>query len=173
MQPAERPLALAAQPRVNRDSPCGCFQRLEHVSTLATWQVAGPLQSIIEPIPCDECPIAALVGETDVWAVFETHRDSCLYGCAVSRALERWTSQAPSNSRQKQCKRCRAPPLFLDGSRLKISHFVVVPQTGWSGANSDPSTSAPLHTRKHSPVVCRYAAPPSIFIQCQTLGPGC
>ena len=24
---------------------------------------------------------------------------------------------SPSNSRQKQCKRCRAPPLFLDGSR--------------------------------------------------------
>ena len=30
----------------------------------------------------------------------------------------RWTSQAPSNSRQKQCKRCRAPPLFLDGPSL-------------------------------------------------------
>ena len=34
-----------------------------------------------------------------------------------SVGTRRWTSQAPSNSRQKQCKRCRAPPLFLDGSR--------------------------------------------------------
>ena len=33
-----------------------------------------------------------------------------------SVGTRRWTSQAPSNSRQKQCKRCRAPPLFLDGS---------------------------------------------------------
>ena len=34
-----------------------------------------------------------------------------------SVGTRRWTSQAPSNSRQKQCKRCRAPPLFLDGSK--------------------------------------------------------
>ena len=34
-----------------------------------------------------------------------------------SVGTRRWTSQAPSNSRQKQCKWCRAPPLFLDGSR--------------------------------------------------------
>ena len=33
-----------------------------------------------------------------------------------SVGTRRWPSQAPSNSRQKQCKRCRAPPLFLDGS---------------------------------------------------------
>ena len=39
-------------------------------------------------------------------------------GISVS-ALGRWTSQAPSNSRQKQCKRCRAPPLFLDGSSCR------------------------------------------------------
>ena len=35
-----------------------------------------------------------------------------------SVGTRRWTSQAPSNSRQKQCKRCRAPPLFLDGSTM-------------------------------------------------------
>ena len=34
------------------------------------------------------------------------------------------TSQAPSNSRQKQCKRCRAPPLFLDGSKIEKANFV-------------------------------------------------
>ena len=39
-----------------------------------------------------------------------------------SVGTRRWTSQAPSNSRQKQCKRCRAPPLFLDGSN---EHFAV------------------------------------------------
>ena len=35
-----------------------------------------------------------------------------------SVGTRRWTSQAPPNSRQKQCKRCGAPPLFLDGSKL-------------------------------------------------------
>ena len=35
------------------------------------------------------------------------------------------TSQAPSNSRQKQCKRCRAPPLFLDGSIARQAEDVV------------------------------------------------
>ena len=40
-----------------------------------------------------------------------------------SVGTRRWTSQAPSNSRQKQCKRCRAPPLFLDGS-IDLSRFV-------------------------------------------------
>ena len=39
-----------------------------------------------------------------------------------SVGTRRWTSQAPSNSRQKQCKRCRAPPLFLDGPN---EHFAV------------------------------------------------
>ena len=32
----------------------------------------------------------------------------------------RWTSQAPSNSRQKQCNRCRAPPLFLGWSSFRF-----------------------------------------------------
>ena len=79
---------------LGRDSPCGCFQRLERVSKSPAWQVAGPLQSIIEPIPCDERPIAALVGETDVWAGFETHRSSRLYGSAVSRRSYRMTDHA-------------------------------------------------------------------------------
>ena len=39
-----------------------------------------------------------------------------------SVGTRRWTSQAPSNSRQKQCKRCRAPPLFLDGSKSTLYH---------------------------------------------------
>ena len=38
-----------------------------------------------------------------------------------SVGTRRWTSQAPSNSRQKQCKRCRAPPLFLDGSNISFA----------------------------------------------------
>ena len=38
-----------------------------------------------------------------------------------SVGTRRWTSQAPSNSRQKQCKRCRAPPLFLDGSTSTLT----------------------------------------------------
>ena len=46
--------------------------------------------------------------------------DTSMGSIIQSVGTRRWTSQAPSNSRRKQSKRCRAPPLFLDGSTVPL-----------------------------------------------------
>ncbi len=72
-----------------------------------------------------------------------------------SVGTRRWTSQAPSNSRQKQCKRCRAPPLFLDGSSnaLSVNHTVPGIRHGAS-QRLLPSSARPRQ-------ICAFAPPDS------------
>ena len=59
-----------------------------------------------------------------------------------SVGTRRWTSQAPSNSRQKQCKRCRAPPLFLDGSIPGVSGQIRI--YGSPGSVRNVATKSPI-----------------------------
>ena len=60
-----------------------------------------------------------------------------------SVGTRRWTSQAPSNSRQKQCKRCRAPPLFLDGSSHVYASMILRPLHAGAVTAQSPGGVAP------------------------------